>query len=59
MEVFVPDVMAGVVDRLKRRPRAVGKPGDHFKGGFLPEQLRAVKFLEFQAEILVAQIMAG
>ena len=58
VEVLVPDVMAGVVDRLKRRPRAVGKPGDHFKGGILPEQLRAVEFLELQAEVLMAQIMA-
>lgn len=53
----MPDVMSGIVNRLKRRPGAIGKPGNHFKGGILAEELGAVEFLKLQAEVLMAQIM--
>jgi hypothetical protein len=45
VEVPVAEVMAGIVNRLKRRPRAVGKPGNHFKGSILAEQLRDLSLL--------------
>ena len=50
MKILVADVMARVVDRLKRRPRPVGEAGNHLKGGILPEKLGSVEFLKLQAE---------
>jgi hypothetical protein len=59
LEITVAQKIAGIVHRLKRAPRGVSQTLHHPERGVMPEQIAAVRTMQFNPESLMSQIVAG